>query len=209
MGFFDDIGKALSDAGDTAIKKAKDFGEISKLNLAIKNEEKNIQQTLAAIGKLVADRLEAAGVAPEAVAENCLAGLSEAETESIRRLMGEVAGAKKRIAEANAQLSALKGTVTCPKCGAECPKDAAYCAGCGSRMESVPKSDKVFCTGCGAQLPADSAFCTNCGKPLNVTAQPQGQPAEEEAPAEPAEPTEPTEPAENAETAENAAEIEE
>lgn len=53
MAFFNDLGKKLSDAAGTATEKAKDFAETTKLNSAISSEEKQINQYLIEIGKII------------------------------------------------------------------------------------------------------------------------------------------------------------
>ena len=49
--------------------------------------------------------------------------------------------------------------MTCPGCGRENPTDAAFCAGCGSRLARG-------CAACGRANDADARFCNGCGKPL-------------------------------------------
>jgi membrane protease subunit (stomatin/prohibitin family) len=60
------------------------------------------------------------------------------------------------------QAVAMKETTECPKCHAEAPADAHFCASCGA-----PLAAKRTCPGCHAELPAGAKFCMNCGKKLD------------------------------------------
>jgi class 3 adenylate cyclase/tetratricopeptide (TPR) repeat protein len=48
--------------------------------------------------------------------------------------------------------------MTCPRCAAESPAGARFCAQCGSLL--VPR-----CSACQAELPAGARFCAQCGQP--------------------------------------------
>jgi hypothetical protein len=51
MGFFEDLGKKIGSATDSAADKARRAAEISKLRSQIGAEEKNIEKTYYEIGK--------------------------------------------------------------------------------------------------------------------------------------------------------------
>lgn len=53
----------------------------------------------------------------------------------------------------------VKEAVMCPKCRAEAPAGAHFCAGCGAQLEAPAK-----CQSCQAELPAGAKFCIRCGK---------------------------------------------
>ena len=42
MSFFDDLGKKLSQAGQTAVQKTKEMADVAKLNSAISDEESGL-----------------------------------------------------------------------------------------------------------------------------------------------------------------------
>lgn len=56
MGFFDNIGKTLSNAGQTIAQKSKDVVDTAKLNSAISDEQKIIAAAYEKIGRLYAER---------------------------------------------------------------------------------------------------------------------------------------------------------
>ena len=51
MGFFENLGKTIGSATDTAADKAKKLAEISKLKSAVSGEEKLVERLYAEIGK--------------------------------------------------------------------------------------------------------------------------------------------------------------
>jgi class 3 adenylate cyclase/tetratricopeptide (TPR) repeat protein len=53
--------------------------------------------------------------------------------------------------------------VRCTSCDRENPGDAAFCAGCGERLQQL-------CRGCGRANAVDAAFCNGCGRPLDEAA---------------------------------------
>jgi class 3 adenylate cyclase/tetratricopeptide (TPR) repeat protein len=53
----------------------------------------------------------------------------------------------------------------CTSCDRENPGDAAFCAGCGTRLQQL-------CRGCERTNAADAAFCNGCGRPLDEGAAP-------------------------------------
>lgn len=56
MGFFDNIGKTLSNAGQTIAQKSKDVVDTAKLNSAISDEQKIITNAYEKIGRLYVER---------------------------------------------------------------------------------------------------------------------------------------------------------
>ena len=56
----------------------------------------------------------------------------------------------------------------CSRCGAVLSEGAAFCSGCGERVES--KESLPFCVQCGSEIPEGAQFCSNCGAPRGGTA---------------------------------------
>lgn len=56
MGFFEDLGKKIGSATDTAADKAKKLAEVSRLKSMILSEEKQIDKLYSEIGKLIYER---------------------------------------------------------------------------------------------------------------------------------------------------------
>lgn len=54
----------------------------------------------------------------------------------------------------------------CHNCGNKLPEGAAFCGGCGAKIQaSAPK----VCTACGMELPDGVEFCIGCGKAVSRT----------------------------------------
>lgn len=152
MAFFDDLGKKLSQAGQTAVQKTKEMTDIARINGAISDEEKKVNNNYFQIGKLY--------VAMHATDyENDFAGMIAAIKES-----------ETKIRDYRQQIQDIKGVVRCEKCGAEVSSNVAFCSSCGSPMPKQPSviadENAVRCTGCGAMVSKNMRFCTSCGKPI-------------------------------------------
>lgn len=119
MAFFDDLGKKLSQAGQTAVQKTKEMADIAKLNSAISDEEKRIDGSYLEIGKLYVSLHDAEH---EADFDGLIAAIHESEG---------------KIKDYQQQIKDIKGVVKCEKCGAEVPNNAAFCSSCGAPMPVV------------------------------------------------------------------------
>lgn len=146
MGFFDNIGKTLSNAGQTIAQKSKDVVDTAKLNSAISDEQKIITNAYEKIGRLYVER-HADYPEPDFV-----------------EYLDEIKAAQNAIAECEQKLKDLKGVSVCPACGAEVGADSMFCPSCGNRMHTEqPKAEGTVCPNCGAPIAAGSKFCTSCG----------------------------------------------
>ena len=160
MGFFDNIGKALSDVGNTTLKKGKDAVNVSKYNRMISDEEKEISRNYEKIGKLYF----------EAHSEDFEPGFTE--------LISDVNVSFARIKEYQETLDKLQGIKKCASCGAVLPEGAMYCPDCGTKMpepepEEIPEEehldDRLYCTECGAVVEPGKKFCIICGAEIEYT----------------------------------------
>ena len=97
MGFFDNIGKTLSNAGQTIAQKSKDVVDTAKLNSAISDEQKIIAAAYEKIGRLYAER-HADYPEPDFV-----------------EYLDEIKAAQNAIAECEQKLKDLKGVSVCPE----------------------------------------------------------------------------------------------
>lgn len=119
MSFFDDLGKKLSQAGQSAAQKTKEIAETAKLNSQISDEEKKISDLYLQIGKLYVSLHD----------EN-----HEADFDELIRSLHE---SENKVKECRQQIKDIKGVVVCEKCGAEVSNGAAFCSTCGAPMPVV------------------------------------------------------------------------
>lgn len=164
MAFWDDIGKKISQAGQTAVQKTKDVADIARINSAISDEDKKLAESYIALGKLY-------------VAKHA----TDAD-EAFSPLVATAQGCIARIADYKQQIKDIKGVTICEKCGREIPLGNAFCGSCGAAVASAPAAaDKVVCVRCGAAVDKAMRFCTSCGNPMEASA-PTAQPVEESRP---------------------------
>lgn len=154
MAFFDDLGKKLSQVGQSAAQKTKNMSDSSKIKGLLSDEERNLNNYYLQIGQLYVNTH------------------FEDYEDAFAELMTAITACATRIQEYRQQLQAIKGIVTCEKCGAEIPSNVAFCSSCGApapkRPEPVDNTPK--CPGCGNAIAEDSVFCPFCGQSLTGTA---------------------------------------
>lgn len=152
MAFFDDLGKKISQAGQTAVQKTKGITDIARINGMISDEEKKVNNNYYQIGKLYV-------AIHRTDFESDFAGMVAAIKESETKIMNY-----------KQQIQDIKGLVRCEKCGAEVASDAAFCSSCGSpmpkRAEPANNGNLTKCAGCGGMVDKNMRFCTSCGKPI-------------------------------------------
>ena len=73
------------------------------------------------------------------------------------------------------------GGLSCGKCGSLNPPDAAFCSGCGAKIQPPQQTREaagsLICASCGAPNPPGAVFCGQCGSKMEPAA-----PAEKAAP---------------------------
>ena len=192
MAFFDDLGKKISNASQSAVQKTKEMAEVAKLNGQISDEEKKINNYYFQIGKLYMQLFR-----------NDF-GAEFAE------LVTAVKQSEEKIRNCQKQIQDVKGVIRCTKCGSELPNNAAFCNACGAPVakqtpptpvvtnqapaapvatnqapaapvvtNQAPQNNKpvVKCSGCGAVVLDNMRFCNSCGTPVGPVApvQPVGR----------------------------------
>lgn len=152
MAFFDDLGKKLSQAGQSTIQKTKEIAEVAKFNSMISDEEKAVNNNYYQIGKLYVS-LHSSNY------EKDFSGMIQSIYDS-----------EEKIKDYRQQIQNIKGVVRCEKCGAEVPANVAFCSSCGAEMPKVTveikAADLVACEGCGQLVQKGMRFCTKCGHPM-------------------------------------------
>ena len=119
MAFFDNLTKKVSEATQTVAQKGKDLAEITKLNIAISDEERKIDELYKEIGKIFVEHIG-----------------DSADGEFADKIRG-IKSAQARIAECKQQIKDIKGIEVCTKCGAELPADALFCNACGAKVNNT------------------------------------------------------------------------
>ena len=125
MAFFNELSKKAKNVASVAADKAKDAAELTKINVAISGEQRDIDKSYRAIGEWFVNEYE--GEIPEAV----------------RDLVDAVAASKEKIAELEASKAALKDDSVVE---AEAAPAGKKCTICGTEATSK------FCPQCGAPM---------------------------------------------------------
>lgn len=147
------LGQKITKTGQDAIQKTKDLAEITKINAAISNMEKEITTVYTDMGKLYFQKY--AQTMPD---EEFLPFFNKIE-ENIR----QIEAYKKHV-------QMLKGITQCPQCGMDINVDAVFCNHCGARLipETALYNSGNVCPQCGAAVDESQAFCTSCGCKLEM-----------------------------------------
>lgn len=147
MGFFDNIGKTISDASQGALQKGKDMAETAKINSMISDEEASIHKLYEQIGKKYYDSHK------------------DSPNDEFKESFEFIKMAEAKIDDYKQKIRELKNVIVCTSCGAEVPDGSLFCAVCGAKVENqAPVADTAkHCPNCGAIVSGESRFCTACG----------------------------------------------
>lgn len=163
MGFIDEIGRKVTNAGQQNIQVVKDFSEKTKINTLISDEEKKIKNACYEIGKIYMS-------------------LHKQDFEQDFAVwMGIVNEAEQKIEDYKRQIGAMKSVKRC-SCGAELIEGMAFCAVCGKPVQKQEPMDEIKCIHCGKPLKKNVKFCIHCGTPIDqsqIGEQPELPPADE------------------------------
>lgn len=147
MDIFNKAKESLTAAGKGFTQKASDVSGLAKVTMKLKEEEKQLDQSLKDLGSSLYNQYneQAKQIFPEL-------------TENIRQLYAAIQSDKE-------ELAYLKGKKICPNCGEELDGDVQRCTSCGMNVENVvrPSQIQAYCQNCGSQLTPGSKFCNNCG----------------------------------------------
>ena len=145
---FNDLGKKISQAGQTAVQKTKDITDIARINGMIAEEEKQMDNNYYQIGKLYV-------------------ALHKNDFEiDFEEMITAVFISQAKIEEYRKQIGDIKGVIWCEKCGAEISSNAAFCSACGAPALNKEEKDGAKlnkCSNCGAEIAEKKSFCTACG----------------------------------------------
>ena len=145
MELFEEVGQTLSRTGQGLAQKARDTAQVTKLKLAVSEDERAIEGIYLSIGKAYCRMCEACS--PEQLP-------SEAASEPIASLLDK-----------QQTIRVIQQVMIFPKCGASCSAEGSFCTNCGASLQEA-KAGVFSCPACGSKLKPGAAFCTQCGKPV-------------------------------------------
>ena len=156
MAFFEQLGKKITDAGQGATQQAKNFAEVTRLNSAISDKEKQISQIFTEIGQSYYENHK-----------------SDPQAEDIERITAiNMLDAEMR--QCREKIKKIKGVTKCPNCGEDVPFNAAFCNACGAKIPptepmgyDADSEPTVLCPMCGKPVSASNLFCNHCGAKLD------------------------------------------
>lgn len=143
MAFFETLGGKIINAGQSIAQSTKNFADVTKLNSAVSDYEKQIMDLYTIVGKAYYERHK-----------------DDANAEERQRIMA-INSLFKQIDDLKQQVKEIEGFTKCPNCGGDVPRDALFCNNCGSKI--VKETAGRHCSNCGMPIAADSMFCAHCG----------------------------------------------
>ncbi len=148
--------QTLSRTGQSLAQKARDTAQVTKLKLAVSEDERAIEGIYLSIGKAYCRMCEACS--PEQLP-------SEAASEPIASLLTSLRERKQQLLDKQQTIRVIQQVMICPKCGASCSAEGSFCTNCGASLQEA-KAGVFSCPACGSKLKPGAAFCTQCGKPV-------------------------------------------
>ncbi len=123
MDFFTRAMDTLAEAGKGVSKKASEVSAVTKANLKVVNDERDLQDMFQQLG------------------QEFLENYPEQATEMFANIVGRIEKKKKQLEQDREELARLKGQKTCPHCGEMISVNANYCEKCGKSTVVVEQID--------------------------------------------------------------------
>ena len=118
MDFLTKVKEAVTGVTKTAVDKSNELVEVTKLKLAMRDAENEVEKLFREIGEAVYN-----------------ASKSEVDPSDIITANCEAIGKKyEELGEMRQKLRQFKNITVCPSCGCEVPTDSAFCNKCGEKM---------------------------------------------------------------------------
>lgn len=127
MDLFNDLGRKVASAAKTVTRKSEDMVELTKLNLAIGNEEEKIKRLLYEIGSELY-RGYTNGKSYE--------GFYDKQCTEVKQLEDNIKALKEK-------MLLLKGNKTCGTCKSVVSLEVNYCPNCGSKLEKEEEEENA------------------------------------------------------------------
>lgn len=150
MAFLDDIGKKISVAGQTAMQKAKNISDSSRIREEISEHEKRLQRYYYEVGKIY------------------LCHHYNNYEEDFAEIIPLIIDSETQLRDLRKQLNSIEKAGKCENCGAVLIENAKFCTVCGKPVQKpVPaEGSENKCPICGATISEELSFCTSCGTKL-------------------------------------------
>ena len=145
MSLFDDIGRKLTQTGQTISTKATGIADSSKLSYQISTEERALAELYRQLGSIY--YTHCAATADEKLKPTC---------DSIAQKL-------QLLSTLRTQEAAARGKRLCPSCGSECDFYQPFCYICKAELEHMTPPGMRTCPSCKQDVPQESYFCTYCG----------------------------------------------
>ena len=161
MPFFDELGKKISEKAQDVVRGTKELTDTARLKSMIADEQRQITDLYAQIGKLYFEMSEHTPETP--IGQLCLS----------------VTYAKGRIANHEESIRQVKGVKRCTSCSSDVPLTSVFCGKCGTKVaievvpvpetnvQEPPAVEMKYCTECGSEIENGLAFCTSCGQKID------------------------------------------
>lgn len=150
MQFFEDIGKKITNLGQTAVEKTKSSTESIRLNNMIREEQRHCKELYQQIGEMYVQQF---GSQPESVFVQMI--------QEIQNSQMRIQSYRNQIQQTKEAASSASNQIVCQQCGASLPENTTFCNQCGAK---VKPPTAWTCSNCGKTLSAEFAFCDHCGQ---------------------------------------------
>lgn len=153
MALIDQLGKMITNTGQEAATKARNFADIAKLNSSIDSLRQEINRLSMELGKVYYEKHKNDEIFAEAPEQ-----------------MAAIRNAYAEISKYQEQIDQIKGVGKCPNCGASTPADSVFCSSCGAKLvheTAIPTEGKT-CPQCHATVGPNDLFCMACGADLRT-----------------------------------------
>lgn len=153
MSIFEEIGKKISDTGQTVISGTKAMMEVSKLNGKIDDNNREIDRLFREIG------------------QSYYMEHKDDENSDFIDIFRRIDDLKSQIKVNDDRIKLIKDSRYCPKCGAFIDMSTLSCNKCGESIELYgvevsENSSFASCYNCGTSVLEKDAYCRKCGTRL-------------------------------------------
>ena len=160
--FFDKLKDKLDEGISTLSAKSKGAIELSKLRNQLRIQEKEKDDRLKDLGRLVYDMVRQDKYNPQEVSEFCQK-IGEVDRQIV--LVEE----EIRKVQALSSQSGQESFITTCDCGAGLSANQKFCGGCGRDVSGLtaqadrPQEETSRCSSCGSEIKTAAKFCGKCG----------------------------------------------